>query len=184
MATRPSALRFGGGFELNAVGIAAPGARMAPRVFAELVVDRPALFAPSLRLSGTRFTSSELSIPGASASFIWSIVRLDGCPIALRPAPQLVVRPCAAFDAGTLHAEGIGGVATQSRLRPWAAVAALARAEWSAIGPLVVSAELGAAVPLVREDFFFAPDDQPGGTIYAAPAIAAEGGAGLAVRFP
>jgi hypothetical protein len=179
-----SLLRIGAGAQLDAIGVAAPGARLAPRFFVELLIERAALLAPALRLSAARYTSPELSIPGASASFIWSVARLDACPLAFRLPRGVALRPCAAIEAGTLHAEGVGGIATQSRLRPWAGVSVLARAEWRVAGPLLLGGELGVLAPLLREDFFFSPDALPGGTVYTAPALALEGGLGLGVRFP
>lgn len=85
----------------------------------------------------------------------------------------------AAFDGGAIFATGADAPTVDSRSRPWCAMGAGARLRWT-LGRLLVDASAGATVPLLRDDFVFVN----GGTVYAVPAIAADGAIALGTHFP
>ena len=83
-----------------------------------------------------------------------------------------------------MHAEGTAAVHGQSRLRPWGGAGLFLRTDWRPVGPLILTAEAGALAPLLREDFFFSPENLPNSIVYKAPAVTARAGIGVGVRFP
>ena len=82
--------------------------------------------------------------------------RIEACPVSARP-PALRLAPCASFDLGEIRAEGSGSAA-QTSSNVWAAIAVGGRAEWSAGGPVVVTADVSGTVPLTHYSFVVAGD--------------------------
>jgi hypothetical protein len=69
--------------------------------------------------------------------------------------------------------------APETRVRPWFAAGALARAEWSFLAPLFVDAELGLRARVTDDRFYFAPDT----TVYRVPVFASTEGVGVGAHF-
>jgi hypothetical protein len=110
----------------------------------------------------------------------WTQGSLAVCPLRLDLARPLSFRPCAAFSAGSLEADGANVTAPVSRTRPWLSAEAVGRLVWGPVRFLAVEIEGGALAPILRESFFF----EPGFPIYEAPAVAFVGRGGAVVRFP
>ena len=151
--------------------------------FADVALDSPKLFAPSLRLALHHTPQSQDSDTQTSAEFTWTFARADACPLRLAPVRTLSFRPCAFLDAGALAADG-GAVGTSllagSHVRAWFATGALGRVEWTLLDPIVLEAEGGVLVALTRDNFQSAPVL----TVYEAPAALPFASLGFAGRFP
>jgi hypothetical protein len=119
---------------------------------------------PSARVSFRRSLVHSVAAGGVSASFDWTFVRVDACPLRFGRAIELA--PCAFTDLGELHAQGFGTAASVERQRPWVNVGLLARAQWHFHG-LTASADAGLAASINRESFAF----QPSPLIYELPAL-------------
>jgi hypothetical protein len=63
--------------------------------------------------------------------------------------------------------------------RPWVAAGAKVRLAWSPGDPVVVGVDVGAAVPVLRDEFRV----DPAISLFRAPPVVAAGGAWLGVRF-
>jgi hypothetical protein len=139
-------------------------------------------FSPSVRVAVSRSFDVERVAPPGRAALRWTTVALDACPVRfdVSAAPTIEVRPCIGFAAGVLEAEAAAVPVPQSRTRPWLAASAHLRLVWAPVRALAVELEGGAVAPLSRESFFF----EPAIPVYEAPAVAAFGRAGMAVRFP
>jgi hypothetical protein len=132
---------------------------------------------PSLRIAFLRTGSALIDVFGdSSASFTWTLGRLDACALAL---PGRIVRgaACARIEAGTLEGRGFGIAAPADRLRPWFAGGALLRAEWSLPSRFFVSADAGVLVRVTNERFIFLPNVR----VNAVPVVGLSGGVGLGV---
>jgi hypothetical protein len=132
-----------------------------------------------IRLSLTRAESGVQTIVG-SADFVWTLGRLEICPI-LRPSAGLTVGACGLFEAGEVR----GTSSTTSTARRWLAPGGLARVEGRAFGPLWVYGDLGVTRPLIRTEFYV---DRQGGQsserVYKVPEAVLTAGLGLLVRWP
>jgi hypothetical protein len=138
------------------------------------------LFAPSFRLSFIRARSGTLDVTGGTATFTWTVGRLDGCPIAW-PRGVLRVSECVRLEGGTLEvAGGMGVTASRTSTRGWAAVGPLARAEWALLPPVFVDAEAGALVRVTQDRFYFNPGMA---TAFEVPALGVTAGVGVGVLF-
>ncbi len=141
--------------------------------------ERPGLLSPSARLSLVRKKwDSQAALP-ASAHFVGTLGRLDGCPIRLRIFSPLSVFPCVRIEAGRLEANP-SGVPNPSVHRPWVAAGLTARAGLHIIGGLMLEAQTAVAFPFLPEAFFF----EPNLTVYTPPAVLFSATMGLGVEFP
>jgi hypothetical protein len=153
-------------------------ATIAPSLFVDLAFARRAL--PSVRLSVGRAARDAASSSRGDAQMIWLFTDLAVCPLHTSSAS---LAACAEIEAGALEAR-VTGAATQSRTRPWLALGLAGRArplrvDLSPSLQLFVELELGVRAPLLREAFFFEPDQ----TVYRAPALVLEGRSYAGMRF-
>jgi len=137
----------------------------------------------SLRLSGFDARQTKLVRNGAEAHFATDWLRLDFCPLAFAAARQVMISPCAAFDAGVLSARASGSelVRKTSSAPFWAAGVALARLSWEIAGHFVLGLDGELAVPLVRRHFVV---NNPTVDVFQAPALGVGAKAGVGLRFP
>lgn len=157
------------------------GAVPSGRVFVDLSIGpREGLFAPAVRLSFARSLDVDEAASIGGATLRFTTGGLEVCPVRVVIARPLAFRPCGGGSAGALEASGTGVAGSVDRSRPWVAVSALGRLVWEPLSWLDVELEAGAAAPLYRESFFFAPSVP----VYEAPPIAFLTRAGVGVRFP
>src|SRR6185436_9584562 len=96
--------------------------------------------------------------------FVWTLVRLEGCPMRLAPAASIALRPCAYVEGGILTTERERSLESNDDRRAWFDVGASARATWAFGKPIAYSRfdswpeielEVGAAVPFQRDTILF-----------------------------
>jgi hypothetical protein len=142
------------------------------------------VFAPSIRFALARSLGVDRSVAGGTATLTFTTFDLAACPVRwATERSTLAFRPCVELSAGVLDASAEGVTDAKSRTRPWLALDTLGRLVWepgAPTGPLALSLEAGATVPMIRESFRF----QPTVPVYEAPTIAFLGRAGFGVRFP
>jgi hypothetical protein len=136
------------------------------------------VFAPSIRIALVRATSSTGAAPSGSAGFLWTVGRLDACPVAWA-VEHLRATACTRLEAGTLEAAGGNVQAPQTRLRAWFAAGPLARLEWSFLGPVFFDAEATALFRATNDRFYFMPDT----TIYQVPIVGLGAALGVGSNF-
>jgi hypothetical protein len=104
--------------------------------------------------------------------------RVDGCGL-LWPARALRLGGCARIEVGVLGGTGDGIIDHQSQFSPWVTGGALARAEWTFLGSLLLDVAAGPMFRLNSDRFFFYRDT----TVYQVPAVGLDTEAGLGVHF-
>jgi len=136
-------------------------------------------FTLSLLASFERSQSDEVDVAQGRAAFRWTAAALEACPVAWARG-AVAVAPCLRVEGGTLEAEGSQIVPARSERRAWVALGPAGRVRWVLLEPLF--AELGGALmtPLLRDRFYFWPDD----TVHRPPLVGGSGRVGLGVRFP
>jgi hypothetical protein len=138
------------------------------------------LLAPSFRLAFVRAGTGTVPLAGGTATFTWTVGRLDGCPTAWPHGP-VRVNECVRVEAGTLEvAAGMDVPAPLTALRPWVSVGPLARAEWAFFPPVFVDLEGGALVRLTQDRFSFFPGMKTG---FLVPSVGAIAGVGVGALF-
>jgi len=171
--------RLGPAFQAGVVGSGlTPNLGIALFSGIELVLEREALLAPSLRLSGYHVRSADVATAAGSASFEWTAARLSACPLRWSAA-FVGIRPCLFGDVGRLRAEGYATVNREEHSTLWTAIGAALRTEATLLEVLAVEVEFGAAFPLSNDRFFFEPDQN---AYEIGPGVYALAGVGL--RFP
>ncbi len=158
--------------------------------FIEIERDAPG-FAPAFRASAFRADATTNSGP-ISTSLGWTLARATLCPYRFDVAARIGIRPCAVVDAGVVSAEAFsaahsGGARdatglsrSQGRSRTWAAPGLVGRAAWSPTRIVFAELEVGATVPLVRDDFAIDPNL----SVYRAPSVVPFAQIGTGLRFP
>jgi hypothetical protein len=136
------------------------------------------LVGTSFRLAFLRAATGELPVSGGSASFTWTVGRVDACGL-LWPKTPLRVGLCARLEAGVLDVSGVGSDGANTQHSPWLAVAPLAHAEWSILGSLFLNLDAGPSVRAVTNRYYFQPDI----TAYTVPLVGFETEVGLAIHF-
>jgi hypothetical protein len=138
----------------------------------------------SLRLTAFHWLASG-SHDGREAEFrVWG-GRVDGCPLAFERS-GVFVTPCVGFGAGALRASGV-----RSANLPKPDHASIAWFDGALLGRagvvfgefVVLEAEAGLLLPLVRKEFGFSLPE-PRSTLYAVPPLAAGVSVHGGVRFP
>lgn len=135
-------------------------------------------------------TSGRVTESGVEARFDLVASRLEGCPIAFDLGGAIALEPCAFFEVGALSGRGYSDPPTvaegQRGVSPWLAPGAVGRLLGS-FGLLVVELEAGAAIPLLREEFYVETQSD-GGSVSKTPvhevaAVSFGAAVGVGVRF-
>jgi len=177
----PRRWRFAAGGDASVILWVGPSARVSPELFLEARREG-GVFAPTIRLSGTRVTSGELhpaNGPG-TASLTLTAARLEGCPIRWRPVPSVRLLPCFGIRGGVFEGVGADVAVVRTENRTWLSVELVGRAEWAPFSWLFFELQGGGSVPILRYQFYFDPDIP----LTETPAIGGFAGAGGGVRFP
>lgn len=120
------------------------------RVFAEPSVAAPDRGIGPLRFHADLETSSGAPAAGGSASSRLAVVAADACPLG-GTFGVLRLAPCARVEGGLLSASRRGDAPVRSATRGWLAIALPVRARLPLWGPLVLDAEAGVRMPLLRD---------------------------------
>ncbi len=158
--------------------------KAAPRVslFAEALLERNSLLAPSARLSLSAAASSSVPAPPGSATFRWLAAALDACPLEVRFVPALRATPCAFMELGVLTGSGAGVDLPAVENRRWFALGGSARVTWGFVGSLFIEAHGRLEAPLARYTFVLAAPERV--VVHAVPAILGSAELGVGVRWP
>lgn len=150
--------------------------------FVEVSYQRESFFALVLRLSGSRIAGASIDAAGGgSASLTLTSVRVEGCPLRVRPVRTLALLPCLGARVGSLHGDASAIERAHSDTELWVAAELLGRVQWAPlVSWLALEAEVGASAPFSRYEFAFAPSR----TLSKTPVLGWFSAAGLAVRFP
>lgn len=168
------------GAHLLALGAVAPDLVLGTAVFIDVSRTGAGVLSPTFRLSVLRAASDSIQNEAGVASLGFTAGRLEGCPVRLAIEPSFGVSPCALIDAGALRGTGTAGEASAAETRPWVAAGIGGRLQWDVLDFLLIEAEGGLVIPIVRDTFFFEPDV----IIHEVPAVGGYLAAGAAIRFP
>jgi hypothetical protein len=173
--------RFTPALTLSAVGDVGslPGAGVGVGVGAELGWERLAL-----RATGTLFLDRHVALPGAGETALGAdmglaLGALSVCSTLLRPA-RAAVFVCAGWELGRLEAVGTGVLTPRREGTLWSAPRVDAGVDWAAGGgPLRLVAQVTAAAPLERDDFYL----RDLGSVHRPPAMAGRLSLGVHIDF-
>lgn len=167
---------------MHARHLRAPEPGWGGRIHAELVRrSASAAVAPAARLS---YGWSDFSVPApyaGEASFRLRSARLEACARIALPS-AFAVSPCGALDIGTLSGAAPELRGARKETTGWSAGGAVLRASWSMTTWLAVELDATLLAPFERTSFVL---EEPLRTVYRAPRVLFEGGAGacVSVRF-
>jgi hypothetical protein len=150
-------------------------------IFAERAFEGRA--GAALRLAVELAGTGGLDAGPAGAWFVRGAARVEGCALAVRPAPWVSLLPCVGAEGGVLHGQGIPSPSVprvQAATVPWLGGGILPRAAFE-VGSVVLVAQGGPMFPLVRRTFAF---DGPSYVIYALPAVTWTAALGGGFHFP
>jgi hypothetical protein len=167
---------------LSAVGDVGslPGTGVGVGVGAELGWERLAL-----RASGTLFLDRHVALPGAGetglgADMGLALGALSVCSTLLRAARGAAAFVCAGWELGRLEAIGTGVLTPRREGALWSAPRVDAGLDWAAGGgPLRLVAQVTAAAPLERDDFYL----RDLGSVHRPPAVAGRLSLGVHIDF-
>ncbi len=169
------------GFE---VGVGAEGStvlatRPAFSVLLGLDVARDSLFSPALTLRASRSLAGTAATSAGSASFVFSNVALEPCPVRFRLTEGVALWPCARLGIGYVDAAGSGVTTPANATRLWGDVGAHARLNLAITRFLSLDFNAGLRVPLSRDRYYVEPD----ATVFEIPAVTFAFGGDVRLRF-
>jgi hypothetical protein len=91
-----------------------------------------------------------------TAQVTWLTARLSACWTA--PARSIALDACGDAEAGLLSAAGHDVVRAQDLRRPWLALGGHGAIRWPATARIFGELDVGAAIPLIRDRFYFYPN--------------------------
>jgi hypothetical protein len=169
------------GFEvgLGAEGSTVLATRPAFSVLVGLDLARDSLFSPAFTLRASRSLAGTAATSAGSASFVFSSVALEPCPLRVRLTEGVALLPCARIAVGYVDAAGSGITTPANATRLWGDVGAHARLNLAIGRFLSLDLHGGARVPLSRDRYYVEPD----ATVYEIPAVTFAFGGDVRLRF-
>lgn len=166
------------------VGVGAEGStvlatRPAFSVLLGLDVTRDSLFSPALTLRASRSLAGTAATSAGSASFVFSNVALEPCPVRFRLAEGVSLLPCARLGVGYVDATGSGITTPANATRLWGDVGAHARVSLALARFFSLDFNGGVRVPVSRDRYYVEPD----ATVYEIPAVLFAFGGDVRLRF-
>ncbi|WP_437963010.1 hypothetical protein WME76_48295 (plasmid) [Sorangium sp. So ce119] len=159
------------------------GAMVGPQAIGARLFAEPPVGATDGDIGPLRFhadleVSSDIPAAGGSASFRLAAVAADACPFGAAYG-ALRLAPCARVEGGLLSASRRGDAPVRSAARGWLALALPVRARLLLWGPLVLDAEAGIRMPLLRDGLLV-----EGAEVVAAPPLEGVSAIGLGWAIP
>jgi hypothetical protein len=145
---------------------AAPAAVLTWSAFFEVTKNTDHVLAPIVRLLFEHSNSGDQDVTGGAVRFVRNLGVIDACPLQASVGP-LRLLPCLELEAGVVNASGHDVTPTRSEARPWLALGAVGRVRYVPISPLFLEVSGGLRVPLLRDHFYFEPNN----TVFEAPAL-------------
>ena len=140
----------------------------------------PRTVLPWIEASAARTLPHTIDGDGGGADPTWTTGRLAAAPFAIALGRNMQVSAFGTLEVGALGVTGSGVTHVDTRTRAWFAVGAGARGRWTLGDSFFAGLDVGAVVPLVRDDFVIVN----GGSAYRVPAVGAETAISLGVTFP
>jgi hypothetical protein len=140
---------------------AAPSPALGVGVGINLLWQRQGSWSPWLQLSGERLQNRQrLGDTALESQLELTALNATLCPLQLLAHETWSLRPCVALEGGRITGTGTGSALVQRAARHavWLSSGLSLRAGVSLWGPLELSTSVGATLPWVRHEFFFAPD--------------------------
>lgn len=158
-----------------------PAAGLGLSVAAELRLARLALRVGGLLLLDQRAALPRSEQPAAGAELGLALGSVSLCSRALGSAStRLSAFFCGGWELGRLEGSGTGVPEPRRGSALWTAPRLEAQLAWAPLaGPVHLTAQLGAATPLKRDDFFL----RDLGSVHRPPAVVGRAGVGLEVSF-
>lgn len=158
-----------------------PAAGLGLSVAAELRLPRLALRLGGLLLLDQRTALRRPEQPAAGAELGLALGSLSLCTPALgSAAARLTAFVCGGWELGRLEGTGTGVPEPRRGGALWTAPRLDAQLSWAPWpGPVRLAAQLGAAAPLKRDDFFL----RDIGSIHRPPVVVGRAGVGVEVSF-
>lgn len=179
----PPARWFGAaGVQLGAMnaGLASPLPMIALFVRLGLGRDRKGgAFEPMARVSVSSVGGDTARTAYGSASLHWTALRVDPCPLDLRPVAVVSFRPCLTATAGLFWADGENVGYAISRRMFWTTLGGLVRLDWRLGQRFSLEADASLDAPIRRDRFHF----EPAIPVYRVPATLASARLGLGFYF-
>ena len=158
----------------------APGPLPGARIGAGFGTTSPGWLLPSVRVSVALTTERTFVEEAGSASFRWTALSLEACPLQVPLLPRVVsVRPCAVGEWGWVQATGAEIVDSRSVSARWLAAGGLASLGVSPGRLLRFEARASAISPITRDRFFLGTE-----LAHRHPPFAWRTEIGFGVRFP
>lgn len=164
---------------LGAEGSTVLATRPAFSLLLGLDVARDSLFSPALTLRASRSLAGTAATSAGSASFVFSNVALEPCPVRFRLTEGVALLPCARLAIGYVDAAGSSITTPSSATRLWGDVGAHARLSLAISRFLSLDFNGGLRVPLSRDRYYVEPD----ATLYEIPAVLFAFGGDVRLRF-
>jgi hypothetical protein len=158
-------------------GAATPAMSRGGGLFAQWTTARFGAY----RLTGVYFANSETS----NAKFQFFEGRLDGCPLAARLTPTLLVEPCLGVEVGrvTATSKPEPTLAPTTERRWWVAGDLLGRARFAPFPWIFAEIEAGVTAPFTRYVFVLGKPNDVRGDVHRVPAVGWVLGFGLGARI-
>lgn len=141
------------------------------------------VLSPTLRLALIRSEPVTRRDRFGSTRFTWAAGRFAACPLRIRLLDAIEAISCAGLDVGVIEAAGTpstpNGLARDTHSL-WVDALGSARLQARFLGPIFLTVEAELVLPLTRQRFSFDPNSP----VYAVPAAAGAGLAGLLAQFP
>jgi hypothetical protein len=167
----------------SAAPMSLPDAGLGFGAFVGVTREAPGIFAPELRISGTRTAGATVTTSVGSGQPIWLTLDLSFCP--LRTAHR-VLSACADVEGGVLQVDA-SATGPSSPSRPWIAPGLGGRISFPDLSiasrlQLLVDLDLAVRAPLLR-DTFYSLGNPSNFEVYRAPVLVARGEIDVGLRF-
>ena len=171
--------RWSVGFQAAGASGLGSGLGLEVATWVEVGRDGPELLSPSFRLALSYEPKRTFELSDGQAEIWRFAAHPSGCPIRVVFHPTFELSPCLGAELGVLH--GVGYVEPTAEADVlWLALTAAARLDWRPWDWALVELQGELGVPLVRQRFYFEPDE----TIVTADAAFGTIGGSLGARFP
>jgi hypothetical protein len=157
-----------------------PGWSLGPGVELGLESEHGGRRGPAAGLALERLAPPTASTRAGDADFATTLGRLTLCPLRFPTTGALFVAPCAAFEAGSMHAAGTRTLGRHEVSILWLAADPVASFSYRPIRILSLDLEVLGVFPLVRDRFYFGPSPP----FFSIPIAGFSARAGLRVIWP
>ena len=174
---RPPGARWDAGAGFDLLSGFAPSLSAGLHVFAEYT---PSFW--SARATAMHADSGKVAVDGGRIRFRFWGGRVEGCPLRFESAP-FTAAPCAGFELGALHGEGLPGrgiAEPKDTTELWLAGLVVGRVGYALDDFLLLELAGDVRFPLTRHEFVL---ERPDRSVHEVPAVAFGASIGVGFRF-